>query len=568
MKTYHDNCRFGNLIETGISKLTLVILSSGLLVMIAAAAPIRTENQISVVPLPVKASLVEGAAFQLTSATVIVCEGEVAPRAVEAMRRVTGWSLKVSSAGGMESKIVLRLDAKLFSDLPEWQRAESYRLSVNASRVELSASTEHGLFNGVQTLAQLIARADDGKWQIPACAIEDYPRFQWRGLLLDPARHFLPPEFLKKFVDVMAFYKYNRLQLHLTDDQGWRIEIKKFPRLTEIGSVRKQSPKRGDREHGDGQVYGPFFYTQDQIRELVAYAKARHVTLMPEIEIPGHFGAAIASHPEFSCAGKLSEVRSAWGINADILCPGNDAAVAFTKDVLGEVCELFPSEFIHIGGDEVPRERWKTCPKCQARMKVEGLKNEAQLQTWLNQRLEEFLTSKGRRMIGWDEILEGGLTPGAVVMSWRGIQGGIAAAHAGHDAVMSPTSHCYFDYAQAKGPAEPECIGGFIPLETVYAYEPVPVELSDYQRRHILGGQGNLWGEYMWDGKDVEYFGLPRALALAEVLWSPAQSRNLSSFLDRLDGQLVQLGRLQVNYRKPDKAKPAGQTAPPKAQSK
>jgi hexosaminidase len=338
---------------------------------------------------------------------------------MEAVRRATAGTLKIDSAARATGNIVLRLDTKLFPELSGWQRAESYKLTVTGSGVELAATAQQGLFNGAQTLAQLIQPAGKAEWQLPACEVKDYPRFQWRGLLLDPARHFLSPDYLKKFIDLMACYKYNRLQLHLTDDPGWRIEIKKDPRLTQIGSVRKQSPKRGDRDHGDGQVYGPFFYSQAQIRELVAYALARNVVLVPEIEIPGHFGAAIASHPELSCSGKISDDSSAWGINGGILCPGNDAGVAFTRTVLGEVCDLFPSEFIHIGGDEVPRERWKTCSKCQARMKAEGLKNEAQLQTWLNHRLEEFLTSKGRRMIGWDEILEGGLTPGAVVMPQR-----------------------------------------------------------------------------------------------------------------------------------------------------
>ena len=496
-----------------------------------------------------------GNPFRLTPATVIVCDDEskaVGAPAVEAMRRVTGSTLKTESGTSGKGNLALRVDRKLFPELPEWQRAESYRLTVNDSAIELTAPSAHGLFNGVQTLAQLVTPEGTEKWQVSACEVKDYPRFRWRGLLLDPARHFLPPDYLKKFITVMACYKYNRLQLHLTDDQGWRIEIKKDPRLTEIGSIRKQSPRRGDREKGDGQVYGPFFYTQDQIRELVAFAQARQVTLVPEFEIPGHFGAAIATHPEFSCSGKASDAQSLWGINSDVLCPGNEAGVEFTKVVLGEICELFPSEFIHIGGDEVPRDRWKTCAKCQARMKAEGLKNEAQLQTSLNHQLEQFLAGKGRRMIGWDEILEGGLTPGAVVMSWRGSQGGIDAAKAGHDVIMSPSTHCYFDYAQAKGPNEPECIGGYIPLETVYSFNPEPAELPASQRRHILGAQGNIWGEYIWDGKDVEYFGFPRALALAEVNWSPAAGRSFEDFVRRLNAQYSQLDRLQVNYRKPD----------------
>ena len=362
----------------------------------------------------------------------------------------------------------------------------------------------------------------------------------------------MPPEFIKQLVDVMALHKLNTLQLHLTDDQGWRIEIKKYPRLTEIGSVRSESPRKGDRNRGDGTPYGPFFYSQDQIRDLVAYAQARHVTLVPEIEIPGHFLAAVAAYPELSCRGGPVAVRTRWGVEPDILCPGNDAAVAFAKDVLGEVCDLFPSRFMHIGGDEAPRERWKECPKCQARMKAEGLTNEAQLQTWLNQRLEEFLASKGRRLVGWDEILEGGLTPGAAVMSWRGIAGGIAAAEAGHDVVMSPTTHCYFDYAQARGAEEPECIGGFIPLRTVFEFEPVPATLPEAKRQHILGAQGNIWTEYLWTPEDVEYFAFPRAVALAEVTWSPAGPRDYDAFLKRLGFHLKRLDQLQVNYRRAD----------------
>jgi hexosaminidase len=395
-----------------------------------------------------------------------------------------------------------------------------------------------------------VAEAPAGGWSVRAVEIVDTPRFAWRGLLVDPARHFLPLEFLKKLVDVMALHKLNTLQLHLTDDQGWRLEIKKYPRLTEVGSRRKESPRRGDRNAGDGTPYGPFFYTQAQMRELVAYAQARHITILPEIEMPGHFQAALAAYPEFSCTGGPFEGRTRWGVHSDILCAGNDAAVAFAQDVLDEVIAVFPSRFIHIGGDEAPRERWKVCLKCQARITAEGLKSEAQLQTWFNRRIEQFLFSKGRRLIGWDEILEGGLTPGAAVMSWRGMEGGIVAAEAGHDVVMSPTSHCYFDYAQAEGPGEPECIGGFIPLATVYGFEPLPSRLPSEKQRHLLGAQGNVWGEFLWTPKDVEYFAFPRAAALAEVVWSPVKERDSADFLRRLQHHLKRLDQLSVNYRK------------------
>lgn len=513
----------------------------------------------ALVPAPAKMTEAEGT-FPLSQETSI-CAGpgaEAEARGLAAaLRMPTGLPMAVKTGEPKPGAIVLQLDRSLESQLG----TEGYRLSVTPARVTLCAATDAGLFYGGVTFRQLLppqvfatkrpARAPGGGWTAPCVEIEDRPRFAWRGLLLDPARHFMPPEFVKKLVDVMALHKLNTLQLHLTDDQGWRIEIKKHPQLTQLGSVRKESPLHGDRKHGDGLRYGPFFYTQRQIRDLVAYARARHVTLVPEIEMPGHFLAALVAYPALSCRGGPFEVRTRWGIEPDILCPGNDEAIALVKDVLGEVCELFPSRFIHIGGDEAPRDRWKSCPKCQARIRTENLKSEAQLQTWFNHRVEEFLADKGRRLLGWDEILEGGLTPGAAVMSWRGIKGGIAAASAGHDVVMVPTTHCYFDYAQAKGANEPECIGGFVPLSRVYEFEPVPAELPESRRHHILGAQGALWTEYMWTPGDVEYFAFPRAAALAEVVWTPAERKDFAGFEHRLQDHLLRLDQLGVNYRKP-----------------
>lgn len=516
----------------------------------------------ALIPSPTKMAVAEGT-FRLTRATSICAgagaEGE-AHKLAAALRTPTGLPLPLKAGEPKANDIVLRLDHALETQLG----SEGYRLSVTPARVAISAATEAGLFYGGVTFRQLlppqasatkrVARAPDSGWVAPCVEIEDRPRFAWRGLLLDPARHFMPPEFVKKLVDAMALHKLNTLQLHLTDDQGWRIEIKKHPLLTKLGSVRKESPIHGDRKRGDGKRYGPFFYTQRQIRDLVAYAQARHVTLVPEIEMPGHFLAAMVAYPALSCRGGPFEVRTRWGIEPDILCPGNDAALAFVKDVLAEVCGLFPSRFIHIGGDESPRDRWKTCPKCQARLRAENLTSEAQLQTWFNHRVEEFLAGKGRRLLGWDEILEGGLTPGAAVMSWRGIKGGIAAASAGHDVIMAPTTHCYLDYAQSKAPGEPECIGGFLPLSRVYEFEPVPAELPASQRHHILGAQGTLWTEYMWTPRDVEYFAFPRAAALAEVVWTPAERKDFASFERRLQNHLFRLDQIGVNYRKPSAA--------------
>jgi hexosaminidase len=518
-----------------------------------------------IIPAPVSLQRRTGV-FELTHARLMPAgpgAEKEASRLAADLRQTTGLDIPVRSSPAEGPAIRVELDRALEGRLGE----EGYLLSVRTNGVTLRAAAAAGLFYAGITFRQLLPPSlpgpdpspdtasrlpsRPGGWAVPCVDIEDFPRFPWRGLLLDPARHFLPPEDIKRFIDAMALHKFNSLQLHLTDDQGWRLEIRKYPRLTQVGSLRKESPQHGNRNQGDGQPYGPFFYTTGQVRDLVAYARDRHVTLVPEIEIPGHFLAALTAYPEFSCRGGPFQVRTRWAIEPDILCPGNDQAVAFAKDILAEVVALFPSRFIHIGGDEAPRDRWRTCPKCQGRIKAEGLKNEAELQTWLNRRLEEFLASQGRRMIGWDEILEGGLTPGAAVMSWRGTAGGLAAAAAGHDVVMSPTTCCYFDYAQARGPQEPESIGGFIPLETVYQFEPVPATLPASKRRHILGAQGNLWGEYLWTRRDVEYFAFPRAAALAEVVWSPAQDRNLADFQRRLGPHLRRLEAVGVGFRKP-----------------
>jgi hexosaminidase len=515
------------------------------------------EAALGLIPQPAELRLGEGT-WTLKPTTRIAARGSAAVEAnkvADALAVPLGWRLPVVSDAPRDGDIAMALavsDTRL--------GAEGYRLSVSTNGVTIRAAKPAGLFYGGVTFRQLLpaeafraqqrGSASATNWSMSTVEIEDQPRFPWRGLLLDPARHFLAPEAIMKFIDGMAAHKLNSLQLHLTDDQGWRLAISKYPRLTQIGAVRKESPLRGDRTQGDGTPYGPFFYTHQQIHDLVIYAEARHVTLVPEIEIPGHFRAALAAYPEFSCTGGPFEVGTRWGVEPDILCPGNDAAVAFAQDVLAEVCRLFPSRFIHIGGDEAPRDRWKQCPKCQARMKAEGLKNEAQLQTWLNHRLEEFLTSKNRRLIGWDEILEGGLTPQAAVMSWRGTDGGLAAAQAGHDVVMSPTTHCYFDYGQSQEAGEPEGIGNLIPLETVYAFDPIPSGLPTAKHRHILGAQGNLWSEYLWTPKDVEYSAFPRATALAEVLWSANRPGGLSDFQRRFQKHAERLDELGVNYRK------------------
>lgn len=519
------------------------------------------SRELALVPRPVKVEVKAGT-FELTAKTTMTATDGAqaeATQLADSLRRPTGFPLARGEPGAGETSIALVLDKSLTTGLG----SEGYRLSVSSGGVVIRAGDTAGLFYGGQTLLQLLppralgdalaSGSPPDRWQVPCLEVEDFPRFAWRGLLLDVARHYFPPEFLKRLVDLMALHKLNRLQLHLTDDQGWRLEIKKYPRLTSIGSIRKESPKKGAPNTGDGQPYGPFFYTQQQMRELVAYAQARHVTIVPEIEIPGHFRGALAAYPEYSCTGGPFEVRTRWGIEPDILCVGNDAAIAFAQDILTEVASVFPGQFIHIGGDEAPTDRWQKCPKCQARLRAEHLKEVRQLQGWLNRRLEEHLNRLGRRLIGWDEILEGGLAPGATVMSWRGTRGGLTAAKAGHDVVMSPTSHCYFDYAQSKNPGEPESIGGFVPLETVYSYEPIPSGLPAGQRQHILGGQGNVWTEFISTPSEVEYFAFPRAAALAEVLWLPAAEKDYGDFLFRLRTHTQRLDQLRVNYRRLDR---------------
>ncbi len=406
---------------------------------------------------------------------------------------------------------------------------EGYELTVTPEAVTIVAATERGAFYGRKTLDQL------GPPPIPCLRIIDRPRFSWRGMHLDVGRHFFPVQQIKRYLDLLALHKLNTFHFHLTEDQGWRIAIKKYPRLTKIGSRRAETPLPATPDRGDGKPYGGF-YTQKEIREIVAYAAARHITVVPEIEMPGHSLAALAAYPELSCTGGPFAVRTKWGIEPDVYCAGNDRVFTFLEDVLDEALGLFPSEFIHIGGDECPKDRWQQCPKCQARIRAEGLKNEHGLQSSFIRRIEKFLNARGRRLIGWDEILEGGLAPNAAVMSWRGTEGGLAAAAAGHDAVMTPHTHCYFNYAQSDDPAEPPAPKYAVPLslKQVYDYEPIPASLPADQHHHILGAQGCLWTEYIPTWKVVEHMVLPRMCALAEVVWSPTTARDYDDFRARL----------------------------------
>ncbi|MFO7976478.1 MAG: beta-N-acetylhexosaminidase [Candidatus Hydrogenedentota bacterium] len=434
---------------------------------------------------------------------------------------------------------------------------EGYRLRVTPDHAVVHAPSAAGLFYGIQTLRQLLPPQALGEktvknteWTIPCVDIMDGPRFEWRGLMIDVARHFMPKEAVKDFIDVMALHKFNRLHLHLTDDQGWRIEIRKYPNLTEVGAWREETlvGHAGKRPYEfDGARHGGF-YTQDDIRELVAYAEARHITIVPEIEMPGHAQAAIAAYPELGCTGEQLPVRTYWGVNENVFNV-EESTIEFLQDVLSEVLELFPSEFIHIGGDECPKKQWEESPRVQERMRELGIETEDELQSWFIGRMDAFLTERGRRLIGWDEILEGGLAPGATVMSWRGVKGGIAAARAGHDVVMAPTTHTYLDYYQSKDESEPLAIGGFLPLERVYGFEPIPEQLSKKEARHILGAQAQLWTEYIKTPEHLQYMAFPRACAMAEVVWTPKKRRDFEGFMKRLPVHLERLEAIDVNYR-------------------
>jgi hexosaminidase len=417
-----------------------------------------------------------------------------------------------------------------------------------------------GIFYGMQSLRQLLppaifreALVDGVSWTIPAVSIEDYPRFTWRGAHLDVCRHFMPKEFVKKYIDLLALHKINSFHWHLTEDQGWRIQIRKYPRLTEVAAWRNETLV-GRYENDprkrvfDGQRHGGY-YTQDDIREIVAYARARFINVVPEIEMPGHAQAAIAAYPELGNTGARLAVMTIWGVSENILNP-EERTIAFMQDVLSEVLELFPGPFIHIGGDEAVKIQWKTSPRAQARMRELGLRDEEELQSWFIHRMDEFLTARGRRLVGWDEILEGGLAPNATVMSWRGISGGVTAARAGHDVVMAPGSHTYFDHYQSENRAgEPLAIGGFTPIEKVYAFDPMPDSLEPQFRRHILGAQAQVWTEYIKTPKQVEYMAFPRMSALAEALWTPVERKDYADFSGRILPHLERLRILDVNFR-------------------
>jgi hexosaminidase len=447
----------------------------------------------------------------------------------------------------------------IVSNNPSEMDPEYYDLKINKKGITVKGNSAAGLFYGIQTLIQLLPVEKSNRIFVHSVQVYDSPRYKWRGMHLDCSRHFFTKEEVKKYIDYLAMYKINRFHWHLTDDQGWRIEIKRYPLLTQVSSQRKETVvgKPVDA-HGkpfkdvkyDGTPYGGY-YSQEDIKEVVAYAANRHIVIVPEIEMPGHSLAALAAYPQFSCTGGPFETYTTWGVSDDVYCAGNDSTFAFLENILSEVMELFPGEYIHIGGDECPKVRWEKCPKCQKRIKDEKLKDEHELQSYFIKRMEKFINAHGRQIIGWDEILEGGLAPNASVMSWRGTQGGIDAARQNHFVVMTPGKPCYFDHYQSKDrKVEPLAIGGFNPVDSVYNYDPTPKALSLSEQKYILGAQGNVWTEYITSFKQVEYMAIPRMSALSEVLWTKPENKNYTFFISKLQLHAKLLDQMKVNYAK------------------
>ena len=513
--------------------------------IVAIAVPVQAEL-LSIVPKPVKMTAGEGK-FVFTPQTTISAGSALAGEAkllAALVGPATGAHLENRLPGSTATDVTLALDESLAATGPE-----TYTLDVTPKTITIKGATAAGVFDGIQSLRQLLPaqiekkrKVEGVEWSVPGVSVKDYPRFGWRGLMLDVSRHFFTKDEIKQLLDALALQKMNFFHWHLVDDNGWRIEIKRYPKLTEVGAWRQGidfglDPKASTAYRADG-LYGGF-YSQADIREIVDYAAKLHITVVPEIEMPGHSGAALRAYPEFSCSGKP----------AGVYCAGNDATFVFLENVLSEVFGLFPSKYVHIGGDEVDKGNWHNCPKCQMREKKENLKSEHELQSYFIRRVEKFINAHGKTLIGWSEIRQGGLAKNAVVMDWIG--GALESAKEGHNVVMSPTSHCYFDYAQAVS-GEPRSIGGFIPLAKVYGFEPIPAQLDAANRRHILSAQGNVWTEYIPNLKHVEYMSFPRSTALAEVAWTPRDQKDYAGFLSRLPNLFAHFSAMGVNYRKPD----------------
>ncbi len=536
-----------------VALIMIIVLSAG-----CSTGKMNAPDSYSIIPKPVEVVMLEGS-FTIDKATELSVspltpETEKAAGFLAALlRRSTLFPLPLNERSGAG-----RNSITLLIDTAAGTGEDGYLLEVTPKKIVLRSPSASGLFHGVQTLRQLLppqAETEGGLAGgvlpvVPACVIRDEPRFAYRGMHLDVSRHFFSVDEVKRYIDILALHKFNTFHWHLTDDQGWRLEIKKYPELTTTGSQRSETlTGHGGRSPFtyDGTPYGGY-YTGEEAREIVRYAADRFITVIPEIEMPGHAVAALASYPWLSCTGNRLTVQTRWGVFDDVFCAGKDTVFAFLEDVLDEVMDIFPSEYIHIGGDECPKVRWENCRDCRKRMMEEGLSDENELQSWFITRIEGYLNSHGRKIIGWDEILEGGLAPEATVMSWRGITGGIEAAKMGHDVIMTPASHLYLDYYQCEPEGEPLAIGGYSPLEWVYSYEPMPDELTEEEQAYVLGLQGNVWTEYIPSMSHLEYMAFPRAFAIAETGWTPAMKKDFEDFLARFTCQRGRYDLMKINY--------------------
>lgn len=459
------------------------------------------------------------------------------------IKEMTGTEVRVSDKEKSSNAIILAVDSTM-------GHPEGYKLQITPEKVLLTGGSEAGVFYGIQTIHKALPILKDGKVAaaLPAGTVTDFPRFRYRGFMIDVGRHFFPVSYLKQMIDLMALHNINYFHWHLTEDQGWRIEIKKYPKLTEIGSKRDSTIIDWETKKFDGKPHSGF-YTQDEAREIVRYAADRFITVVPEIDLPGHTTAALASYPELGCTGGPYKVLCSFGVFPDVLCAGNDQTLQFTKDVLDEIMDIFPSEYIHIGGDECPKSRWEKCPKCQAKIKELGIKalpkhsKENQLQTYFMSELEKEINAHGRRMLGWDEVLEGGLTPNSTIMSWRGIQGGIEAARQHHDVIMTPIQRLYFSNPRINK------MTGFEWMNRVYNFEPVPAELTDAEKKFVIGTQGCIWTEWTADSTKMEWQILPRMAALSEIQWTLPEHKNFERFMERLPEMLKIYSSLDYGYR-------------------
>jgi len=538
-------------------------------VLLSVASLLSSAQTISIIPQPAEIKQPKiAASFSITPATQILLEGSGLEKSVQFLNNYLDrfYHFKLKTVKKASSKNVIALNfERMDGTIPG-----AYALTVNNKGVYIAGDNDNGVFYGIQTLIQLLPVTPSAKLAVPYVSVKDAPRFGYRGLMLDCGRHFFPVEFVKEFIDYIALHKMNYFHWHLTEDQGWRIEIKKYPKLTSIGGYRNGTiVGHFPGTSNDNTRYGGF-YTQEQVKDIVQYAADRYITVIPELELPGHSGAAIAAYPQLSCfpdsatvvpkgmgsaAGKEQQanglpklVQESWGVYKDVYCP-SEYTFSFLQDVIDEIVPLFPAKYIHIGGDECPKDAWKQSAFCQSLIKEKGLKDEHGLQSYFIGRMEKYINSKGKSIIGWDEILEGGLAPNATVMSWRGEKGGIDAAKQHHRVIMTPTTYVYFDYKQTKN-EDSLTIGGYLPVESIYKYEPLPAELTADEQKYIWGAQANLWTEYITNGKKVEYMIFPRLTALSEVLWSPKASKDWEGFLKRLPAQYKRYDLWQVAYNK------------------